>query len=227
MGLPSLFCDPPILGCDVYPPRSRDFLINSWPKPGKRKGTCLSRDFFLNVTLTFCPSCISGNFEQTVGPNLEFVFLEMSLDYKLRNSKLRNRLPQEKFPNELFFVLWCHPFSCEILSHTITSQCPQTFLLETVSYEVELNSVDVPCPMGRGKKDRHPSQTSPAESEAASGCQYAGMMWQINFTYASVNAKWPCLYNISVNILCVWSSLNNWKVTTVTTRIFLAPDREF
>lgn len=104
------FCDPPILDCDVYPPRSHDFLINSWPKPGKRKGTCLSRDFFLNVTLTFCPSCISGIFEQTVGPNLEFVFLEMSLDYKLRNSKLRNRLPQEKFPNELLFVLLMPPF---------------------------------------------------------------------------------------------------------------------
>lgn len=104
-GLPSLFCDPSILGCDVYPPRSHDFLVNSWFKPGKRKGTCLSWDFFLNVTLTFCPSCIPGNFEQTVGPNLEFVFLEMSLDYKLRNSKLRSRLPQEKIPNELLFVL--------------------------------------------------------------------------------------------------------------------------
>lgn len=49
-------------------------------------------------------------FEQTVGPNLEFVFLEMSLDYKLRNRKLRNRLPQEKFPNELLFVLLMLPF---------------------------------------------------------------------------------------------------------------------
>lgn len=126
-----------VLGCNVYPTRLHDFLINLWSKAGERKGTGLFQDFFLNVILTFCPSCISDNLEQIVGPNLEFVFLEMSLDYKPRNCKLRNRLPQEKFPNELLFLLFCYLFSCKILSHNITSQCPQTFLLEKVSSGVD------------------------------------------------------------------------------------------